>query len=43
MKKPTKKEKKIFDAIMKAFPATSKCSAYGTAIEGGAILQFYPK
>lgn len=42
-KKMTKKEKKIYDAILKAFPKTHPDSAYECAINGGAKFQFIYK
>jgi hypothetical protein len=37
------KEKKIYDAIMKDFPATNPESAYDIAIQGGTNFQFIYK
>lgn len=39
----TKAEKKIYDAIMTAFPATSHESALDKALQGGVNWQFYPR
>jgi hypothetical protein len=39
----TKAEKKIYDAIMVAFPATSHESALDKALQGGVDWQFYPR
>lgn len=39
----TKSERKIYEAIMTAFPATSHESALDKALEGGVNWQFYPK
>jgi hypothetical protein len=39
----TKHEKKIYDAIMTAFPATSHESALDKALQGGINWQFYPR
>lgn len=39
-KKLTKKEKKIFDAIMRNFPATSFESALNAASQGGVNFNF---
>jgi DNA-binding MurR/RpiR family transcriptional regulator len=41
MQKLTKKEQKIYNAIMAAFPKTKKESAIGYAKEGGVKFQFY--
>ncbi len=41
-KKLTKKEKKIYDAIMHYFPATNKKSAIAYAKCGGVKFQFIP-
>ena len=41
--KLTRKERKIFNAIMRSFPATSKETAYDQAINGGVKFQFIPK
>jgi len=41
--KMTKAEKKIFDAIMRTFPATHPESAYNIAIQGGIKFQFISK
>lgn len=41
--KLTKAEKKIYFAILSAFPATSKESAYNHAINGGVKFHFIPK
>lgn len=38
----SKEEKKIFDAILRSFPATDPASAYNKAIEGGVNFQFIP-
>ena len=38
--KLTKKEKKIYDSIIKNFPATKKETAYDYAIQGGVKFQF---
>lgn len=40
--KLTAKEKKIFDALLLAFPATDPESAYNVAIQGGVKFQFIP-
>lgn len=42
-KKLTKKEQKIYNAIMRAFPATSKLAAYDAAIQGGVKFDFKPR
>jgi len=39
----TSKEKKIYDAVMNDFPATSPESAYDIAIQGGVRWQFIQK
>lgn len=39
----TKAEKKIYNAIMTAFPATSHESALDKALQGGVNWQFYPR
>lgn len=39
----TKDEKKIYDAIMTSFPATSHESALDKALQGGVNWQFYPR
>ena len=39
----TVKEKKIYDAVKRSFPATSHEAAYDVAIRGGLNLQFIPK
>ena len=39
----TKKEKKIYDSVMKNFPASSPDSAYNVAIQGGIKFQFVSK
>lgn len=39
----TKAEKKIYNAIIKAFPATSHETALDTALQGGVNWQFYPQ
>jgi hypothetical protein len=39
----TKAEKKIYDAIMVTFPATSHESALDKALQGGVNWQFYPR
>jgi hypothetical protein len=36
-------EKKIYDSIMIAFPATSHESALDKALQGGVNWQFYPR
>lgn len=36
----SKKEKKIYNAIMKSFPETSKQTAIMYALEGGVKFQF---
>lgn len=41
--KMTKKEWKIYNAIMTTFPATHPDSAYNVAIQGGVKFNFYPK
>lgn len=41
--KLTLEQRKIFNAILKAFPATSKETAYNHAINGGVKFQFIPK
>lgn len=41
--KLTSKEQKIYDAIMRAFPATHPDSAKDKAIQGGLNFQFIPK
>ncbi len=38
----TREEKKIYKSILKHFPATSKLSAYGYAIEDGVKFDFRP-
>jgi DNA-binding MurR/RpiR family transcriptional regulator len=38
----TKKEKKIYDATIRSFPATSHLSALDNAIQGGVRLQARP-
>lgn len=38
----TAKQRKIYEAILKAFPATSKESAYDHAINDGVKFQFRP-
>jgi hypothetical protein len=43
MKKLTKAEKKIYDAVMRAFPATHPSSAYNIAIQGGVKFDFIPR
>ena len=39
----TKSEKKIYDSVMRSFPATAHESAMDIAIQGGANFQFIPK
>lgn len=41
--KLNKKEKKIYESILKSFPATPKESAYNYALQGGVKFHFYPK
>jgi hypothetical protein len=41
--KLTAEEKKIYDAIMQSFPATSHEYALDAAWQGGVKFQFYPK
>lgn len=41
--KLTKLEKKIYNAILRSFPATSKASAYDYAIQGGVKFEHYNK
>jgi hypothetical protein len=36
-------ERKIYDAILRSFPATEPWSAYDHAINGGVRFQFIPK
>lgn len=36
-------EQKIYDSIMRSFPATSPDSAYNYAIQGGVKFDFIPK
>ena len=38
----TSEERKIYDSILRSFPATSKESAYNHAINGGVKFQFSP-
>jgi hypothetical protein len=38
----TQSERKIYDSVLKSFPATSKESAYDAAIQGGVKFQFIP-
>lgn len=42
-KRMTKKERKIYDSILRNFPATSKDAAYDAAIQGGCKWQFISK
>lgn len=42
-KKLTKKERKIFEAIKRSFPATSDDTAYNYAIQGGVKFDFISK
>lgn len=37
------KERKIYDAVMRHFPATNPETAYDVAVQGGTRLQFIPK
>jgi len=39
----TRKEKKIYDAIKRSFPATSHDACHDYAIQGGVKFQFYPR
>lgn len=39
----TPEERKIYDAILQAFPATSIETAYNHAINGGINLQYHAK
>lgn len=41
-KKLTAKEKKIFDSVMRSFPATSFESALNVAWQGGVKFDFIP-
>lgn len=40
--KLAKSEKRIYDAVLKAFPATRPETAYNVAIQGGIRFQFIP-
>ena len=42
VKNLTPEERKIYDSILRSFPATSKESAYNHAINEGVKFQFYP-
>jgi hypothetical protein len=39
----TPAEKKIYEAIIRVFPATDHLSAIDYAVQGGARFQFIPK
>ena len=39
----TAEERKIYDAVMRDFPATSHGSAMDVALQGGVKFQFTPK
>lgn len=41
--KLTPAEKKIYDAVMAAFPATSHLSALDAALQGGIKFQYTPR
>lgn len=43
LKRLTKKERKIYDAILRSFPATKHDCTMDYALKGGAKFQFYPK
>jgi hypothetical protein len=43
LKSLTKDEKKIYDSVIRNFPATSPDSAYNIAIQGGVSFQFIQK
>ncbi len=38
-----KKEKRIYDSIMKSFPSTHPDSAFNVAIQGGVKFQYISK
>lgn len=42
LKNLTQSERKIYNSVLKSFPATSKESAYDIAIQDGIKFQFIP-
>jgi hypothetical protein len=43
LKDLTPEERKIYESVMRNFPATSKESAIDVAVQGGAKFDFIPK
>jgi len=42
LRRLTKEERKIYHAVLRAFPATDPACAYNVAVQGGIKFQFIP-